>query len=348
MFTELSPAAQTAYAQLLEACQGAGFRQTIADIPGSFSHKQVKGSGYWYYQYYDLGGRLRQVYVGPDSDAVRALVEQRKEPASDDSLGRLARAAEALGCAPLSTQHYRVIARLAEYGFFRAGGILVGTHAFLAFGNMLGVSWHTLTRTQDIDFAHAGRNLAIALPADIEVHAGNALESLQMGLLPGLGASGKTGATWLNPRDPAFQIDFLTTLHREGSQPLAHEGLGVTLQPLKFMEYLLQDSQQAALFAASKATLANVPDPARYALHKLLVAVERPAAQATKADKDLQQAHALLCLLRERRPWDVERAWQDLRERGDGWVSRSRSALAIMARRSGPDIPDWLLAMKPA
>jgi hypothetical protein len=29
--------------------------------------------------------------------------------------------------------------RLADYGFFRAGGVLIGTHASLAYGNMLEV-----------------------------------------------------------------------------------------------------------------------------------------------------------------------------------------------------------------
>ncbi len=31
-----------------------------------------------------------------------------------------------------------MIRRLSEYGFFRAGGVLVGTHAFLSYGNLLG------------------------------------------------------------------------------------------------------------------------------------------------------------------------------------------------------------------
>jgi hypothetical protein len=32
-----------------------------------------------------------------------------------------------------------VINRLAEHGFFNAGGVLIGTHAFIAMGTMLGV-----------------------------------------------------------------------------------------------------------------------------------------------------------------------------------------------------------------
>ena len=60
-----------------------------------------------------------------------------------------------------------MIKRLADYGFFRAGGLLIGTHPFIGIGNVLGVRWADSQRTQDVDFAHAGRNVSIALPADL-------------------------------------------------------------------------------------------------------------------------------------------------------------------------------------
>src|SRR3546814_18548387 len=77
----------------------------------------------------------------------------------------------------------------------------------------------------------------MALPADIEMDTHAAIESLQMGLLPIEHQDGTTGATYLDPRDPAFRIDFLTPLHRGGSEPFRHRQLGIKLQPLKFMEY---------------------------------------------------------------------------------------------------------------
>jgi hypothetical protein len=36
-----------------------------------------------------------------------------------------------------------------------------------ALGNLLGVRWLHGTATLDVDFAHAGRNLSVALPADL-------------------------------------------------------------------------------------------------------------------------------------------------------------------------------------
>src|SRR3546814_4188196 len=66
-----------------------------------------------------------------------------------------------LGNTPVLGRHFRIVQRLSDYGFFRAGGVLVGTHAFLSFGNMLGVRWAEALRTQDVDFAHAGKALPI-------------------------------------------------------------------------------------------------------------------------------------------------------------------------------------------
>jgi hypothetical protein len=328
--TELTLNAQTAYAQLLDAALAAAQLRSVADLPGSFAAKTVKGHKYWYYQYTEPSGKLRQVFVGPEGAAVRRLIGSKAGPAVSAALAPLARSAGALGCAEILPRHLAVLRRLAEYGFFQAGGVLVGTHAFLAFGNMLGVRWGEASRTQDIDFAHAGRSVALALPSNLEVRTHDAIESLQMGFLPVTGLTAKAGATWLNPREPEFRLDFLTTLHRGGEAPYVHPKLHVTLQPLKFMEFSLQQVQQAVLFSGENAVLANVPHPARYALHKLLVFAERKGAFQTKASKDLQQAGMLLCVLKERRAAEVRDIWGDLLSRGKGWTARARQGLAAL------------------
>lgn len=180
-------------------------------------------------------------------------------------------------------RHYRVLRRLADYGFFEAGGVLIGTHAFLAYGNMLGVRWGSSDRTQDIEFAHAGKAVSLLLPGTIKVRTGDAIASLGMGFLPVSGLGGKTGGAWLIPKEPEFRLDFLTPRHRGAGKPFVHPQLGVTLQPLPFMEYSLQGVEQAVLPSTEGAVLVNLPDPARYALHKLLIAGEREGAFRVKA-----------------------------------------------------------------
>jgi hypothetical protein len=333
LFTELPLSAQTAYAQLLDAALGAELLRSVADLPGSFVAKTVKGRTYWYLQYTEPAGKLRQVYVGPDNEAVQRLMTRRREAAGTArSLVPLARSALVLGCAGVLPRHWRVIRRLSDYGFFRAGGLLIGTHAFLAFGNMLGLRWGGQERTQDIDFAHAGKSLSLLLPTDARVATDQAIESLGMGFLPVAGLGGKSGGTYLIPSEPEFRLDFLTPLHRGGDEPFVHPQLNITLQPLPFMEFSLEKFEQAVLFCDEGSVLVNVPSPERYALHKLLVFGERTGTFRAKSGKDLAQAACLAAYLWDHRREALAEALQDLLARGKGWVARYRQGAAALQR----------------
>jgi hypothetical protein len=333
LFTNLSLTAQTAYAQLLDAALAAEHIRSVADLPGSFNAKTVKGRKYWYYQYVEPSGKLRQVYVGPDGEPIHRLMRRRAQPAATAALEPLARSALALGCAGMIPRQFRVVRRLAEYGFFRAGGVLIGTHAFLAYGNMLGVHWSTQDRTQDIDFAHAGKSVSLLLPSDIEVQTDDAIASLNMGFLPMAGLGGNSGGTYLIPAEPEFRLDFLTPLHRKGDAAFVHPKLNVTLQPLPFMEFSLESLEQAVLFCPEGAVVVNVPDPARFALHKLLVYGERRGAFSAKSAKDLAQAAHLLSYLGEHGKEHLLGAQDDLLSRGKGWVARFTSGVTALRKK---------------
>ena len=322
LYAEQTLTAQTAYAQLLDACMGAELTRSVADLSGSFNAKTVKGRKYWYFQYTEPSGKLRQVYVGPDGEPVQRLMQRKQGASAYAALEPLARSALALGCTGVLPRHYRVVRRLADYGFFRAGGVLIGTHAFLAFANMLGVHWAAQERTQDIDFAHAGKALALVLPGDVEVRTDQAVESLGMGFLPVSGLNGRGAGTYLIPAEPDFRLDFLTPRHRGHDEPYVHPQLHVTLQPLPFMEFSLEHPEQAVVFCAEGAVLVNVPAPERFALHKLIVQGEREGAFRTKSNKDLAQAAHLLAYLGSHRMTALEDALRDLLARGRGWVSR--------------------------
>lgn len=320
LYTDLSPAAQAAYAELYESAILLETQRSIADLTGSFAHKTVKGKTYWYFQYRDISGRVRQIYVGPENDQVKHLMQQKTD--RGQPLLPLARSAIALGCAPLVPVQFRIIKRLADYGFFRAGGVLVGTHAYLAAGNVLGVSWHGAAKTQDMDFAHPGRNLSIALPSDLDVDVHGAIESLGMGLLPISSFDGKHGATYLNLSRPDLRLDFLTALHRGHGKPITPRGLNISLQPLKFMEFSLERPIQAVVFSREGAVVVSIPDPVRYGLHKLLVYGERTGEFRTKSTKDIRQASSIIDYYRRNRPEELAEAITDLESRGPGWRSR--------------------------
>lgn len=326
-YTELSLTAQTAYAQVSEAALAAEHLRSVADLPGSFASKTVKGHKYWYFQYTEPSGKLRQIFVGPEGEAVQQLMSRKTLGSGLRSLEPLSRSAIALGCAALLPRHFRVLRRLADYGFFRAGGVLIGTHAFLAYGNTFGVRWGDADRTQDLDFAHAGKSVALLLPSNLEINVGAAIESLGMGLLPISGLASAKSATFVSPSEPDFRLDFLTTLHRGGDATFVHPQLRIPLQPLRFMEFLLEDVQQAALLSPAGAVVANLPNPARYALHKLLVFGQRTGAYVAKSRKDLVQAGHLIAYLAQHRAGDLDAAWKDLLGRGKQWIAAAQQGI---------------------
>lgn len=330
-YKELSLAAQTAYAELLDNARAVELHRSVAHLNGSFALKKVKGHSYWYFAYRDIDGAVRQIYIGPDADRVRALVDtfRQNQPVP---LAPLARSAVALGCQASVAKHFRIVRRLSEYGFFNAGGVLVGTHAFLCLANLLGVRFVDGARTLDVDLAHAGRNISVALPANIEVDVHGALESLAMGFIPITKFPGNAGATYLNPQNPELRIDFVTPATRRGQANIHVPNLGVALQRLKFMEFSLENTTQAALFSSEGVVMVNIPSPARFAVHKLIVYSERAGAFRTKARKDLLQAAALVECLGATRPDDLRSAWNDALSRGPGWVKRARQGRAALAR----------------
>lgn len=339
-FRELSPSAQTAYAQLLDAALAADVARSIANLPGSFTSKTIKGKRYWYFQFRDPIAGVRQVYVGPDSREVQDLVKlapagRGRNPAP---LAPLAKSAVALGCAPIIPRHFRVLKQLSDCGFFHAGGVLAGTHAFLAYGNMLGVHWNDASSTQDVDFVHAGRNIALALSDDFNIEAHDAIESLKMGFIPVSGDNGRMGAGYANPTTPDFRLDFLTTLHRGGEKPYVHANLGLTLQPLKFMELALEDVAQGVIFNDRGAVLVNLPDPIRYAIHKLLVYGERSGSYATKSRKDLTQAAALIAYFGDAGQMkELNALVRSVSARGPGWRKRLVEGLQALKAQM-PDL----------
>jgi hypothetical protein len=210
------------------------------------------------------------------------------------------------GAATESAPAVRALSLLAQAGVFRMGGILVGTQAFSAYGNMLGVRFEQQAlRTQDIDIAQ-DRSIGIALSVETAP------------LKP---------STSFKVRGRDLRVDFLTPLlGRDSEEPVFLPALGVAAHPLRFLDYLIESPAQAVIVGFD-GILVNVPDPARFALHKLLISQRRPVSEQTKAAKDLRQARALIELLLLDRPGDLPVAWEALR----------RGPAAVKAVRAGMD-----------
>jgi hypothetical protein len=331
-FIDQSASAQTAYAGLAQAARQHDLNRSIADLPGGFVKKTIKGIDYCYYQFKLPDGAPQQIYIGPDDAATRELIARRNDPATQQArrhLLTMSEAAMAYGCAAVTPKHARVLARLADYGLFRAGGVLVGTHAYLAYQNRLGVIWSGGQTTVDLDFAHTGKNISVAINDDLKIDGHAAIESLKMGFLPV-----NNGTRYVKQDEPDFDLDFLTCLHRNGDAPVPMRQLNLTLQPLKFMEFSMEEPVVSVLVSSLGPIVVNVPRPERYALAKLVLYRERlEGTQPEKAAKDLMQAATLVDYFSQRDPDALQDAWQDLLARGPGWRSRAKAGLQALSER---------------
>lgn len=317
-YSDLSLSAQAAFSGLDVAAKDAEMHRSIADLPGGFTKKIIKGRTYWYYQCKLPGGGTQQFFVGPDDAATHDMIARHAVPTAQQakvSLRQFARAAMELGCLSIPVKHGRVIGRLLDHGFFKAGGLLVGTHAFLAYQNMFGVRWCDGAFTTDLDFAQTGRNVSLAIASNVSMDATTAVESLGMGFIPVV-----SGTTFKKADEPDFDLNFLTTFGRTRDEPLYIPALNLTFQPLKFMELSLDDPIKSTMLLPKGPLVVNLPRPQKYVLHKLIVHGARPIEQRTKSNKDLIQAACLMDYLLDNDPDLVNESWEDVLSRGSSWT----------------------------
>ncbi|MEY4736910.1 MAG: hypothetical protein RL302_1229 [Pseudomonadota bacterium] len=270
-----------------------------------------------------------QIFLGFASPELTHLIERHRQ--GDDHqihLKQLTRQAIAAGCLSIVPAHAKIIERLADAGFFQAGGILVGTHVYMAYQNYLGVRWQSAAQTLDLDFANAGRNVSVAIPSDVTMDMGSEIEALQMGFIPV-----KSLTTYVKSNERDLQIDFVTCLHRGGDTPVLIKALNAVMQPLKFMEFSMGAPIQLTLLAQRGPITVNAPPPEKYALHKLLVYGERPQKMRIKASKDLDQAASLIAYLVVNDSDLLVETWQQLLKNGPGWRRRALEGLQALNAR---------------
>ena len=303
------------YAELLEQSIHASAEAAAEPLPpGSIVEKKIRGRSYWYVQT-SAGRYKKQHYLGADSPALRTWIKQTRETKSEravdaSSRSRLAGMLASGGAATVSPALLRVFELLDEARVFHWGGVLIGTHAFGTYGNMLGARWTgAALRTQDIDIAQDSI-VGVGLRADAEpVDVPQVLAQSDLGFFAIPTLDPRQPSTSFRIRGQELRVDFLTPLRGpERTKPIFLPSLRVAAQPLRMLDYLIDDSLQALIIGSRDAVLVNVPQPARFALHKLWTSTRRAAAFQSKAQKDLAQAAVLIDFLSSERPFDLESA----------------------------------------
>ena len=293
----------------------------------SFKSKTI-GSRSYLYLYVSLGRRRTEHYLGPETPELLARVDAEKAlwaSGADDRRvrSRLVAMLLAGGATPTAGDEGKVLALLERGGVFLAGGVLIGTIAFRAYANMLGLAWPSETATRDIDIATDGATegapdgrLAVAVPPLEHVRLADLLGDSGMGFLKVPFLDRKAPATEFRLRGRELSVELLTPMRGGPSaKPVFLDDLGAWAEPMRHVDFLLEGAQIAVLLHAH-GVLVNVPGPGRFALHKLVVSQGRPAAFAEKSRRDLAQAAVLLDVLAADRPGDVVLAGEAVRTVG--------------------------------
>ncbi len=327
----LSLNVHTLYQQLLEQVVDDALSQNIGNLLGTFVTKQIKGHTYFYLQYREAG-KQKQIYLGPDSLALqKALstwkVERTKADATAVERRNLCAMLRQGGASSLDPQTGKILSLLTHAGLFRMGAILVGTHAFQAYTNVLGIRWNQgAIRTQDLDLAQ-DPGIALSVSPDIGTDLPQLLERANMGFIPIPSLNHHHPSTSFKVARREIKLDLLSPLlGRESSTPIPLPALKTYATPLRFLDYLISDPLQVVLINGD-GLLVNIPQPARFAWHKLIISTRRPISEHAKQKKDLVQARQLLEVLLEDRPGDLQISWNDLVLRGEKWVKHAKQGL---------------------
>lgn len=339
--TRLPAATLTLFAELSERLRALEAARSFASLPGAFATKRIRGSDYWYFKTSAGPAGQREYFVGPDDASTRAVMAAHAQArattgAEESDLERLCSMLRQGGAQLADTASAKVIGGLANAGVFRLGGVLVGTHAFVALANVLGVRWSSSLRTQDVDVA-VERRLEVAVPQS-DADLPRALDALHMGFLPVPGLNPKRPSTSFKVRGHELRVDLLTPARgRRDGKPVHIGRLNAAAQPLELLDYLLESALPIPLVDGG-ACLVNVPDPARFALHKLIVSGRRPVHEQPKALKDRAQAAELLEVLYEDRRGDLRVALRALERRGPAWMARLRRAAGSLRNEKLADL----------
>ena len=130
---------QTAFSELKRQAMEQPF--VLVGTPGSVSVRAVNGRPYLYRQFYDAEGRKAAQYIGASDDgaAARRAEAIREQIALTKALVKDGRLLAERGYVRTDARTAAIVAVLANRGLFRAGAVLVGSHAYGALLNDLGV-----------------------------------------------------------------------------------------------------------------------------------------------------------------------------------------------------------------
>lgn len=340
----------TMVAELLERALDAQFDADFNET-GTFRKRTVKGREYWYYKPSEKNTEtIPDKYVGPDDDPAIAKRVSDFKHIKDDYQRRRKLVSTLIREARLFSPDPKigaVIEALWKVGVFRRRACLIGTVAYQTYGAVLGYRIaETAIQTGDIDIAQF-RAISVAvedtIPPILDV-----LKGVDEKFRPVPSLSDREGITKFTG-SAGLRVEFLTPNQWSDDQtgkPVKLPALGGAAgEPLRFLDFLIHEPVRTVLLHKGGIPV-WVPQPARFAVHKLIVASRRPVGGG-KDKKDLTQAQYLALALRELgRSQDLMEAYAEAQERGPHWREALGKSLERMSALQMTAVADCLSTSK--
>lgn len=326
-YAPLALTVQSTYADLVTRAR----EDSVLDIEGT-PIKRKRGKRYYWYMAQRLGNETRETYLGPDTHEIRDRVERAREVNEDRKIRQIGRRSLVRMCQEGGMQAVdrgtgKVLLALYKAGFFRLRGVLVGTHAFRCYPNVLGVAMpEALAVTEDIDVA-TFHSIAVAIDDALNPALEDTLRKI--GSFTARPTRYRQPTSWRD-QDSQTVVELLTPNQgAEREEPMELPSVGAFATPLRHLDFLIHRPIQAVALYRS-GVLVNVPTPARYAVHKLIIATRR--LEVEKARKDILQSAALIRVLAEDRPDELEEVFIEARNRGPRWREQIDKGLRRLPR----------------
>lgn len=317
----LPPSVRTLYADLVQQVEN-------APLAGTVYQRERDGISY-HYAKVPVGNARVDTFLGRVGDAVADAAA--KAMAQGMELAKARRRTVSMlrraGLAGPGRMLGSILDAMARAGLFRNGAVLVGTSAYMMYEPFVGRTLPApLLMTGDLDLATVDVALTADPPEPMEIILKRVDPSFEAILQ-------------IDPRQPAarfrnaegYLVDLLTQTRRRGERPVPLRALSAGAEPLQHLAWLI-DAATTAVALWGPGVAVRIPQPARFAVHKLIVAQRRTDAHRIKRQKDLAQAEAIMVALSAEDPFALEDAMEDARSQGRNWSTAIDRSLAELAR----------------
>lgn len=338
LFRRHDPASHAKYQDLKSLARAQA--RILAGTPGTLKKRTQGGRQYWVREYIRADGKKTDEYLGAvDSMAPKALQEIRDALDIAKALAAGSSTLRLFGYQRIDRKPAAVLEALHNQGLLQAGLVLVGSHAYGALLNELGLIAPGY-KTQDIDLAR-GRPLKVALPADASFQTVLAESGLRFVPVPGM-PSHAPSASFKIPGADTLAVDLLVPGNKTG-QILAVDELKAHGQAIPHLAFLLEEAIETVVLSPNQVIPVRVPAPERYLVHKMFSSQSRRTNDRDKVRKDLEQAAVLAVAMEDENPGRLAETAAQFPAAGRAAMKQGCKAVSHLLEGRYPDVQTVLL-----